>query len=392
MGLKYIDTFSYKTAHVQFNASLLAACAYIYKNIKYYSCESNSNRVLELLNTKEKENIQYKKIFVFPGNNKYSLLFRYIISSILNVIYLLRTNKNDVIIYNFNNPLSLHLINSINKLAKRRILICCHSELELLISNRNDGGGLYKILRKSVISFFTLPRAFQKDIYYAVIGDSIYKNISGIVDKKLHGNIIIIPHPYIFNELSEISIQNDKKKINIGTVGVFNKLKGANIFYNLVKDINETVKDKINFSITGRIFYDIEKLKKENISLPENNGETPLDEREFSDRISKLDYIIYLYNNKSYKLTASGALLDAIYFNKPIISLTNDYFEYFFNKYGTIGYLAKDIDELKQIISDIVKGKQKPLKINFEKIKEMLLPKNNYQEIEQELKKIDSLE
>lgn len=391
MRLRYIDTFSYKTAHVQFNASLLAVCSYIFKNIKYYACESNASRVMELLNEQEKKNIQHKKVYVVTGDYKMSLLLRYFVSAVMNVVYLILSKKNDVIIYNFDNALSLHMINAVNRIMHRKVLICCHSELELMISGPNDGGLQYKLLRKSVISFFVKKRSFQRDIHYAVIGDAIYRNLKGIVNDNVYRNFIVISHPYIFRQWESNGEGNNNGKVNIGTVGVFNRLKGADIFYNMVRDLNATLKDKVNFSITGRIFYDTDKLKEENVWLPKNEGSSPLDGKEFSERISDLDYILYMYDNNSYKLTASGALLDAIYYNKPVIAMRNDYFKYFFEKYGNIGYLAKDIDEMKQIITDIALGKQERPGIDFERIKEELSPRNNCHEIEQELKKIDFL-
>jgi glycosyltransferase involved in cell wall biosynthesis len=66
-----------------------------------------------------------------------------------------------------------------------------------------------------------------------------------------------------------------------------------------------------------------------------------------------MHYCIFLYPKNSYKLTASGALLESLAHLKPVISLRNSYLEYIFNKMGNIGYLCSTIEEMTVIIKEI---------------------------------------
>ena len=70
----------------------------------------------------------------------------------------------------------------------------------------------------------------------------------------------------------------------------------------------------------------------------------------------QIDYALFTYKLNSYKYTASGALIDAINFEKPIIALSNDYVKSYFDIYGNIGYLCNSYEELKNKIITITKN------------------------------------
>jgi hypothetical protein len=53
-----------------------------------------------------------------------------------------------------------------------------------------------------------------------------------------------------------------------------------------------------------------------------------------------------LYDTNGYKLTASGSILEAIWNEKPIIALSNEYFKYLFDKYGEIPDEAPVTDKM----------------------------------------------
>lgn len=63
-----------------------------------------------------------------------------------------------------------------------------------------------------------------------------------------------------------------------------------------------------------------------------------------------LDYILLLYPADTYRLIASGAVLDCIRFRKPVLALATEYFRYLFDKFGRFGYLADSVDELTELL------------------------------------------
>ena len=45
--------------------------------------------------------------------------------------------------------------------------------------------------------------------------------------------------------------------------------------------------------------------------------------------------------------------MDAISFEKPVIAIKNDFFEYYFNKFGNIGYLFDNVNDMAKKMIEI---------------------------------------
>ena len=101
----------------------------------------------------------------------------------------------------------------------------------------------------------------------------------------------------------------------------------------------------------GRIFDDV-ILDKKMICCPFSSNKL-IPRNDFINKIAELDYILFLYPQNSYKFTASGAIFDAFLLGKPIIALQNDYFNYLFEKAGSVGFLLDNIESLKQKLLEL---------------------------------------
>ena len=83
-------------------------------------------------------------------------------------------------------------------------------------------------------------------------------------------------------------------------------------------------------------------------------GLLSLSDTEFNLEITSLDIALFFYPENSYKLTASGAVFDAINHMKILIVLENDYFIYLFNKCGRLGYLCTNIDQMYVCLKSVI--------------------------------------
>jgi len=81
--------------------------------------------------------------------------------------------------------------------------------------------------------------------------------------------------------------------------------------------------------------------------------DAPLAPNIYNTLIEEMTFCVFFYPSDTYRLTASGALLDALFHLKPVIAITNPYFRYIFNKMGAIGYLCNTIDEIAEVIKGI---------------------------------------
>lgn len=366
--IKYIDTFCWGVMHQQINASILKMLSMLYPgNIKYYAGSTQKNNVELLFNMTD--TVEYHSIYVRGGGDPKSILLRFFISCIQNIRFMVCSSRDTLLIYNYDNPFSLFLMDFINRFYRRRILVFCHGEIELLERNGNCST-FFKLLRWILRCYFLKYRKIQKDIFFCVLGDSILNNLKNILTIEQIAQFVSVGHPYIFSKNNN-PIKKRNNKYCLGTVGEFAKSKGAESFIKLVKRF--TNREDVSFSVTGSVAYGYDELLACNVSLPSKTGKGPLDSSEYERRISELDCILYFYPHDSYRLTASGAILDAVKFEKPIIAIRNNYFDYFFSKYGEIGYLVNDIEEMEEIILPILNNKM-DIQIDFASIKQKLSP------------------
>jgi hypothetical protein len=366
-----IDSFSHHSFHEVFTASFINVCIYIFDNIFYFSCKSTRKCIKNILNGKNTK-IIFKTIFVLETENKYLSILRYIISMLVDIFYLIKLPKNVPIVYCYNNMFSSPVLNVLNKILNKNIVIFCHGELELLNRNFLDHPGIFaKLIQKKIYSFFLNKNTTIVDkLIFVVLGNSILFNLNQILPYNIIKYFYTIDHPFISNDLNIIYRQH--KKLNFGTVGVVSKGKNIEQFIYLAKQFLPEIKEKkISFSAIGAINYKRRDLLEAYIDIPNNNN--LIGRASFNERISNLDYILFFYHSDSYKYLASGAVLDAINMEIPIIAIKNDYFEYLFSRFGLFGYLVDSIDDMENIIREILAGKKMKL-FSFEKIKENLSP------------------
>jgi len=116
------------------------------------------------------------------------------------------------------------------------------------------------------------------------------------------------------------------------------------------------------------------------IDIPKNKGKNMIPRNELEERIQKLDIILFFYSKTSYKLIASGAIMDAINMRKPILAIKNDYFEYIFRKFGRFGFLVNSVEEMATILKTI---RKEDLLFDFDSIQKQM----NISKITEQLKR-----
>jgi hypothetical protein len=80
---------------------------------------------------------------------------------------------------------------------------------------------------------------------------------------------------------------------------------------------------------------------------------------DFIQGVKPLHFIIFPNDAGRYDLSASGTLLDAVAWEKPLIARSIPIFDNMFKKHGDIGYLFNNDTELSEIVEEIVKRRDK---------------------------------
>lgn len=363
-----VDSTCFDNWHLQFNSQLILMLSNLASVVEYRGAQEIGVNL---------PNVNHKKLFVIKGKGAFSIILRFFFTLLNDIWQLIITPYDEIIVYSFDPTISLRTINAINKLLRKRIIMFQHGSLEMLLTDPSGNGFFYKFENKLTKNFYLNDKIkVSKNIQFFVLGDIILKNLSSILTQDKIKQFHSIDHPYNFDKNTIVKKPHNYTKLNIGTVGVFNEYKGGASFLLLAKILkNKELKD-VNLSITGKIFSDIVKLQENGIDLPSNNGEDMVSNEEMVARIDKLDFILFFYPSETYKLTASGAIFDAINRKRPIIAIRNDYFEYIFSKFGSIGYLVDTLEEMADVINSIYQDSNIIIDYDFDKIQKLLSTEN----------------
>jgi len=165
-----------------------------------------------------------------------------------------------------------------------------------------------------------------------------------------------IDHPYpAVQDIKELSLDGVLK---FASTGFGSRKKGTGNFFALDGALC-AYRGKIELHYVGQLLE--EGIIPDNSGVSIHGGSAPLSPKEFSAYINEMHYCVYCYPAGAYRLTQSGAMLDALTHYKPVIALKNACFEYMFSKMGNIGYLCATMEEIAGVIKKIVDEKDSAL-------------------------------
>jgi glycosyltransferase involved in cell wall biosynthesis len=193
----------------------------------------------------------------------------------------------------------------------------------------------------------------NKNIQYIVleqpVRDTVVKHLP-----LLSSHVEVLDHPIPPNEGASETIELSVP-IRFGFLGLVSKAKGFPLFLRLADELITKNGRSAEFHVIGHFLEDgtgANDLK----ALATKPGDTQMSRADFTQRLSRLHFVVLPYEVGFYTLTASGVLLDAIAWEKPVIARKIPIFQSMFEKYGDIGHLFKDDTELLEVVEEILKG------------------------------------
>ncbi len=368
MKIRMVDSVCYDNWHLNFNSQLIEILTNVASSVEYRGAQKIGLNKL---------NVRSKNLYVIKGTGPWNIILRFIFTIFNDIWQLFISPHDQIIVYSFDATVSVRLINFINKILKKRIIMFRHGSMEMLQTSPTGKGIFYSFENNLTRQFFLNKHIkISSNLHFFVLGDIILKNLYSRLPENIMSNFYSIDHPYDFNRNTYVKKNKETKELNIGTVGVFNEYKGGKDFLQLAKLLKHKKAVNVNLFISGRINFNISLLKKAGINLPSNEGRSMISAEELNNRIDQLDFVLYFYPSDTYRLTASGAIFDAINRKRPIIAIRNDYFEYIFTKFGSIGYLVDSVSEMADIIFLISKKSEKNIDFDFEKVQNLLSVQN----------------
>jgi hypothetical protein len=171
------------------------------------------------------------------------------------------------------------------------------------------------------------------------------------INRRIFSNIIGIDFPYSYDKHLPSAVNNHANIFIVSTVGVNSIEKNSQLLNEVAKGLETEILDGIICLKTSSrndnvVFSSLIKQAElgENYLLPWED---------YAKHLSCSDLLIF-FNNEDYNLISSSSYFDCINFQKPIIALRNRQWEYNFQKFGKIGFLCSDVEEMIVIIREIL--------------------------------------
>jgi glycosyltransferase involved in cell wall biosynthesis len=168
---------------------------------------------------------------------------------------------------------------------------------------------------------------------------------------SLKQNLEVIEHPIPPNEEMLHSIELNLP-VKFGFLGRVQEVRGFPVFLNLASEMVKEYQDRVEFHVVGRCTE--KNFSYTTDALATKPSSERLERHKFIEMAKKLHFIIFPLSPQFYQLTASGSLMDAVAWEKPIIAGNIPMLTRLFRNYGDIGYIFHDELELYETVKCII--------------------------------------
>jgi hypothetical protein len=337
--------------HVPFNAGLLTtiSLAYPTERLSFFGASTHINELKKELKPSLADSIIWTEIHPpTPGTSYYNRFFceLRIIRSLLQNLY---QKANPRLVFASAYPSTVLALKVVRLFQSER------TPVQVVLHGVSGVAG--KRYRNPLLRFQDMRSALEllqnKSIQYFVLEESI-RDIVVQQLPFLSGNMEALDHPIATTEGDAAGL-TFMKPIRFGFLGLAEKSKGFPVFLELAKYITDKHMRMAEFHVIGRFPENITHMNGTE-ALKTKPGTALMDRAKFVSGVKKLHFIVLPHEAATYTLTASGVVLDAITWQKPIIARRIPIFEQMFDKYGDIGYLFSSDNELRHIVERILNG------------------------------------
>lgn len=197
-----------------------------------------------------------------------------------------------------------------------------------------------------------LTLAQPRTLKYLALGEPILRNIEE-KQPRIAGGFSSIDLPYLVPAEILGFERKQSSTVRFGFLGVGEGAKGFDRFARLAKGVGAMSLDA-EFVLAG--FLATKGGVADYSRIIEGIGYKPLSKQEYAARVASLTYAVGLSEPAHYRLAASATFIDAMAFCKPGIYLKNSYLDYYFSRFGDIGYLCVTEKEIEHIVISIARS------------------------------------
>ncbi len=192
----------------------------------------------------------------------------------------------------------------------------------------------------------------NRGIQYIVLEQAVHDRIKTNVP-ALAKNFQTFDHPIAPDE-GGTATGDISEPIRFGFLGLALASKGFPLFVELANEVGKRYGRRVEFHAIGRFPEQATPMAGTEVLTTAPRTGSSLSRAEFIRGVMPLHFIFLLHEANSYSMTASGVLLDAIAWGKPVIARNIPIFHGMFKKYGDIGYLFNNEAHLRSLVDQVM--------------------------------------
>jgi hypothetical protein len=333
------------TGHAATNSGTIQtiACAFPNQSVRVFAHESHLQELQGDLVLARKPNVSYQAIPISPHYmfRPHVVSFRRGLREFWTMLSGLRAapaGEPCLVMLISATPTAIFAASLLARLMRRRISVQVG-----LHGNLNDAFGWRT--RNPLVRSFDLHAALtsQHDgrVRFLVLEDAIRRALVRQAQAAAQ-TTDVLPHPISPIEVREAEPNTLTVPLRIGLVGQATESKGITPFLALARTFRQTHPDAVSFHLVGNAprDADLSAFAVLNEPVPTLHISRP----DFLEKLGRLHYVCLLLQPSYYELSASGALMDAVIWMRPIIATRVPIIVDLFDRFGDIGELCDDLD------------------------------------------------
>ena len=356
MKLVFVDQTSMGDHHMVFNGAIseILCKAYPQGNLYCYGTDSSQSSLKRFMPSEVVADatflpIQYPKtpkrlffkLFVYPIKEmaRYKN-FKHILSTL---------TKEDVLLLSITTFTSFYFFRRMARKSDAKLMAVLHGDMDYVYKTQGMSEKLNGWVHKRILGLGS-----QENFRYITL-NKVTKPIL-VRDNWLASNDVLDIYNPIMSEFENTPFVNTSDTLRLGHIGSMEvRRKGSQLLYTLAEMLQE--EKVLRFVTLGLLTPSVYAYKNEHVE--EIVGNTAdgkpayLTREKYVSELKKLDYALFFYPTDEYVMRASGAVLDILDFLIPIVALEHPYLAYYQKKYGDIGYLCKDVNEMKNVLLEM---------------------------------------
>ncbi len=162
----------------------------------------------------------------------------------------------------------------------------------------------------------------------------------------------VLALPANVGELANQAEMGLSRPVRFGLIGQATKDKGIDAFLDIAKRMTARHGSAVEFYLVGAMRPGDDPARFAPLAHPVDHG--ALDRASFTDRLARLHYVLLPLDPGYYRLSASGAVIDAVTWLKPMIATPMPIVADLFARFGDLGTLCEDHAAMEAAVEALI--------------------------------------